>query len=263
MAGIIPCFLHEWNEARQITLIGTGISDYLEPAIKPERADEIVALIRSHLDSTSDWDVCRWQDLSFNTPLKRLASEMTGDSQCTAIPLDGSFEAYWNARAGSLRQNVRRDRAKAEARGKIQFDVTTEASAELLDTLIEMHRARWQRQGQPGMIDANGSAEFLRDVAREFAARDLLRIFSIRFDEKLAAVIFGFSYRKRMSNYMTAFDPEHERFGFGRTLLYEALRYSFQNGYNTWDFLRGDEPYKHWWGAQEIPKARVIVTRTA
>ncbi len=263
IAAIVPCFLHEWNGARQITLLGAGISDYLEPAMKLEHADEIVAQLRRHLQSTADWDVCQWQDLSFDTPLKAVASDVMEDAQCMVIALEGSFEAYWEGCPKSLRQNVRRDKSKAEAQGAVRFDVAKEAAPELLDALIEMHGARWQRQNQPGMIEANGSAEFLRDIAREFAARDMLRIFSVRFDEKLVAMILAFAYRERISNYLTAFDPGYERLGFGRTLLYEAVRYSFENGYKAWDFLRGDEPYKHWWRARTIPKARVIVTRTA
>lgn len=263
VVGIVPCFLHEWEGRRQLTLVGAGISDYLEPAMKPECAEEIVHRLRHYLDSTSNWDVCDWQDLSLDSPLQSLASEVCDDSPCRVIPLEKSFEEYWNDCARSLRQNVRRDKAKAEALGEVRFDVTNDASPDLLDTLIEMHAARWQRKNQPGMIQGNGSAEFIRDIARQFAHRDMLRIFSIRFNEKIAAIIVAFTARRRISNYLTAFDPFHERLGFGRTLLYESIRHSFQNGCQAWDFLRGDEPYKLWWRAQKIPKIRLRVTRTA
>ncbi len=263
MAGVVPCFLHEWNGARQMTLIGAGISDYLEPAAKPEHAIEIVEQIRLHLETSAEWDICDWQDLSFDTPFKRLASEVNEDAPCSAIPLEGSFEQYWERCAQSLRQNVRRDRAKAEACGPIRFDVTASAEPELIGALIAMHGARWQQQNQPGMIEANGSAEFLREIALEFASRDRLRIFSLRFDGKLAAVILAFRYQGRILNYLTGFDPECGRLGFGRTLLYEAIRYCFEGGYSAWDFLRGDEPYKHWWRAEKIQKTRLRVIRKA
>ncbi|HEY7305168.1 MAG TPA: GNAT family N-acetyltransferase, partial [Bryobacteraceae bacterium] len=58
-----------------------------------------------------------------------------------------------------------------------------------------------------------------------------------------------------------AFDPEYSTFGFGRTLLYHALRYAFETGYESWNFLRGNEPYKFDWGARSIPKARLLITR--
>lgn len=263
MVGIVPCFLHEWNGTRQITLIGSGISDYLEPALAAPYAEEIVKRIRLYLDASSDWDVCYWQDLSADTPFKLLASELSEDVQCSAILLEGSFEEHWAACAKTLRQNLRRDRGKAEALGQLRFDVTAGAESELIDALIAMHGARWQAHNQPGMIEANGSAEFLREIAREFASRDWLRLFSMRFDNKLVAVILAFSYRGCISNYLTGFDPEYARLGFGRTLLYEAIRYSFESAYTAWDFLRGDELYKHWWRAKKIPKTRLRLIRKA
>ncbi len=89
----------------------------------------------------------------------------------------------------------------------------------------------------------------------------MLRLFSLRYREKVAALIFGVCYADTIYGYLTAFDPEYEALGFGRTLLFEALRYAFENGFAAWDFLRGDEPYKFWWGAQLIPKCRFIVRR--
>ena len=61
--------------------------------------------------------------------------------------------------------------------------------------------------------------------------------------------------------YMSAFDPQQESHGFGRLLLYEAFRYCFQNRINSWQFLRGQETYKFWWGAQLIPKIRLYRAR--
>jgi CelD/BcsL family acetyltransferase involved in cellulose biosynthesis len=127
--------------------------------------------------------------------------------------------------------------------------------------LIDLHDAKWQRRGEPGMIQANGSAEFICDVAREFARGDMLRFFSLRFRDQIAAIILAFPYGSTMFGYLSAFDPEHEALGVGRTLLLEAIRYCYQNGYRSWNFLRGDEPYKFWWGAQLIPKCRVRLIR--
>src|SRR3954453_23575296 len=35
IVGVLPCFLHEWNSRRQLTLVGTGVSDYLDPIFDP------------------------------------------------------------------------------------------------------------------------------------------------------------------------------------------------------------------------------------
>ncbi|MDQ2950388.1 MAG: GNAT family N-acetyltransferase, partial [Acidobacteriota bacterium] len=101
----------------------------------------------------------------------------------------------------------------------------------------------------------------LREVAREFAALGLLRFFAIRLKGKIAALVLTFLYRNQVFSYMSAFDPEHEILGFGRMLLYEAIQYSYQQGYGVWNFLRGDEPYKFSWGARSVPKCRVTLQR--
>lgn len=263
IVGIVPLFLHEWKGARQFTLLGSGISDYLEPAIAPGNCGEVVECLRAHLASKGDWDVCNWQDLSCDTPLRSLASQLLEDTPCSEILLAGTFDDYWSARSKSLRQNVRRDRQKAESRGRLEFQISSDADAESMEALIRLHAARWQSAGEPGMIAANRSAEFLKDVSTEFARGGMLRMFTLRFDGQIAALILAFVYANRIFNYITAFDPEHEALGLGRTLLFEALRYSFENGYEAWDFLRGEEPYKTWWGAQPVCKCRVIVTRTS
>jgi CelD/BcsL family acetyltransferase involved in cellulose biosynthesis len=268
MVGIVPCFRHQWNGLRQLTLIGSGISDYLEPAIDSHHCPAILDRLRIHLEADMDWDVCDWQDLSSNTPLIALKSDgkfesaASSDISCSEIRLSGTFEEFRNARPKDLKRNLRRYRTKAEALGNLRFEVAKEANPELMRALVDLHGAKWERRGEPGMIEANGSAEFLCEIAREFASRNMLRIFSLHFDGRIVAVIVAFSYEKRMFGYLSAFDPEHESLGFGRTLLFEALRYCYDNGYEAWNFLRGDEPYKFWWGAQLIPKSRVRLTRT-
>src|SRR6185312_88191 len=70
---------------------------------------------------------------------------------------------------------------KAEAIAPVAFEVTDNADENFIATLIELHRERWRRAGQCGMIEANRSEGFLRAMAPLFAAQGLLRIFTIRF----------------------------------------------------------------------------------
>ncbi len=267
LAGVIPCFLHEWNGLRQLTLLGSGVSDYLEPLFTASYRDEAVAQLQGHLAASRDWDVCVWQDLLQDTKLRELAASpefdvhVKQDEPCKVLPLRGAFKTYWGERSKSLRQNVRRDLQKAQSRGRVQFEVLTEARPDVLRAVIELHTARWQERGCHGAIAANHSAEFLENIAREFALRNVLRLFCLKFEDKISAAILAFAYRGTLYDYVTAFDPELGAIGIGRTLLYESIRYAFANGYAGWDFMRGDEPYKSWWGAGTVPKCRLKVTR--
>jgi CelD/BcsL family acetyltransferase involved in cellulose biosynthesis len=270
LVGLVPCFRHEWEGARQLTLIGSGVTDFLEPPMRTGYESALVERLGDYLRSQIDWDLCDWQDLSSNTPLQRLTdceeslrTATIEDTLCTAIPLHGSFEDYWQARSSELKRNVRRYTQKAEAEGAIQFEVHEYPGSTLVDTLIELHAVRWHKRGEPGMIAANRSADFLRDIAAQFANEKILRLLTLKWKGQMVAVIFAFSWRKVMYGYLSAFDPEHEKLGFGRILLFNAVRHAANTGHNAWNFLRGDEPYKIWWGAQPIRKSRLIIKRNS
>ena len=268
LAGLVPCFRHEWKGARQLTLIGSGITDFLEPPVRTGYENALVVRLGDYLQSQTDWDLCVWQDLSANTPLQRLTEcqalevQLTEDTPCTAIPLAGKFEDYWQARSNELRRNVRRYTQKAEAEGATEFEVHENPDSTLVDVLIELHAVRWGKRGESGTIAANQSADFLRDIAAPFANERMLRLFTLKWKGQIVAIIFAFSWRKIMYGYLSAFDPEHEKLGFGRILLFNAVKYASDTGHTAWNFLRGDEPYKTWWGAQPMGKSRLLITQS-
>lgn len=268
MAAVLPFFCHEWQGRRQLTLVGAGVSDYLDPPIARRFCADVLRILPTELKRVQCWDVCSWQDLNAISPLRELAwgdefiVTVEGDSECAETAISGDFEAWYARRPHGLRRNARRYLEKALTIGEPEFYVRHEPNAELVNALMTLHAARWQKQGQTGMIVQNQSANFLREVLERFAAKGILRFFTLRFRSQIVAIICGFHYRNVLYSYLSAFDPEYEKFGFGRTLLYHALRHAFENGYRSWNFLRGSEPYKFDWGARHIRKCRITVTRS-
>ena len=260
MTAIVPCLLHDWNSRRQLTLLGSGVSDYLEPPIAPKWKAEVIEILRTHLLANREWDFCDWQDLDTGSPLAALAA-VQDDTPCSEIKLTGSFENYWACRGKDLRRNLRRYGERARKIGRMEFAVTCNAS--LIDELIRLHGTRWQKQDETGMVAANHTAEFLRNVLREFERRDILRFFTLRFRDEAVALSAGFLFRNTLYSYLSAFDPQYETLGFGRRLLYESLRYAYEYRYRTWNFCRGEEAYKFSFGADRIPKFRLKVARAA
>jgi CelD/BcsL family acetyltransferase involved in cellulose biosynthesis len=143
----------------------------------------------------------------------------------------------------------------------VKFGVSHSADQEFMDALIELHSARWKKIGESGMITANHSEAFLHEVANLLAARGALRIFTVRFSNRIAAILLALCSQTTIFSYLSAFDPQHENFGFGRELLVQAFRYAHEAGYRSWNFLRGNEAYKFSWGARLLPKFRVVISR--
>lgn len=261
--GMIPLFRHEWQGRRQLTLIGSGISDYLEPAIAPEHRAEITDQLQRYLIESDDWDICDWQDLGGGAGMSALTElgPLREDTPCSEIRLAGAFEEYWAQRSKDLRRNLRRYGTRAEETGPVEFAVTCTGAGERIESLIRLHGDRWEKQGQPGMVAANRSAAFLEDVAGACERKGLLRLFTLHFRGEVAAISIGFLYRNRLYSYLSAFDPEHEILGLGRRLLYESLRYSYEQKYTAWNFCRGEEAYKFSFGAEVIKKYRLALKR--
>jgi CelD/BcsL family acetyltransferase involved in cellulose biosynthesis len=267
LRAVIPMFRHIWEGRRQLTLIGTGITDYLEPPIEPLYRNEVVQCLKNCLDAYPDWDVCDWQDLDASTALTGLGEDRRFRVRpyeavpCTQISLAEDFDAYWEQLGPDLRRNVRRYRAKAEREGTLDFQVSDRASPETLGAFIRLHAKRWEQRGEPGVLAANGSDGFLEEIACRFASMGMLRLFTLRFKNEIAAAIISFPFRQQAFSYLSAFDPQYERLGFGNAVLYESLRYCCREGFRAWDFLRGDESYKSHWGASRREKTRIVIDR--
>jgi CelD/BcsL family acetyltransferase involved in cellulose biosynthesis len=203
IAGLVPCFRHTWQNARQLTLIGSGITDYLEPFIADECAESVISAISDFLIS-ADCDVCDWQDLAATSPLLKLAQvdgldvEATPDTICSEVELAGDFDQYWKNRSSEMRRNVRRYTEKAEKSGPVSFHLDHDANEDALNSLLSLHTARWQSRGESGMVEANNSAGFLRSAAAAFARRGVLRLFTLRWCERVVAAVLAFSWNGRL-----------------------------------------------------------------
>lgn len=268
IVGLVPSFRHVWQNARQLTLIGSGITDYLDPFLPDESADWTISAIGQYL-AEANCDVCDWQDLSPTSPLLRLAQmdhldvSVTPDTVCSEVELAENFDQYWLQRSSEMRRNVRRYSEKAQKTAALSFHVDCEYNPDTLDTLFALHTARWKARGESGMVEANDSGDFMRCVSRAFAQQRVLRLFTLGWCERVVAAVLAFSWNGKLYGYFSAFDPEHEHLGFGRILLSKCIRYAYETGHSHWNFLRGDEPYKISWGAQCIAKCRLTIKRRA
>lgn len=263
LIGIAPCFVHGWNNVEQLTLLGSGVSDYLEPCLPAIHAPAVAqAFLKNSL-----WKRAVWQDLgndsAFRNPELWSGAEITTqpDTLCSAIPLTCDFEVFWKTRSKDLRRNLKRYGERARAQAPVVFQHSRTLETDVLESLIRLHALRWQKRGESGTIEANHAGDFLRAVSADMASSGMLRLFWLLWGNDLVAVSLGFEWKREIFSYLSAFDPAHEPLGFGRVLLYESLKQVWGENAVRWNFLRGDEDYKKSWGAVPEEKIRLIVER--
>ena len=267
LTGLIGLFIHEWGGCRRVTLIGNGITDYLGLIAEPESAIECARLTFEYLTANRGlWDMCDWQDLRSDSPVIReapwdLDREIVDYLPCTRAELPSHEDAFEASLPHGLRRTIRIAARRLERDGELRFETVREnADASVLRDLFRLHESRWAMKGGPeSMMDCPGTQQFLLEATQQFSRLDRLRLYTMRYRGELAAVIYCIFDCGRLWGYITGMDPELSRFSPGTLVLNYAIGEAIREGASAWEFLRGKEDYKFLWGAQTVPKSRLMV----
>jgi hypothetical protein len=156
-----------------------------------------------------------------------------------------------------LKKNLRLQRRKIEEKGAEFCIASSGETEEYLSALFALHSAQWRGKG---VLTSEDVQTFHRRAAAAFAQRGWLRLHGIRLEGKLRAVLYAFARNARVYYYLSGYDPAIAEYGPGSLLIDEAMRYAISRGDIEFDFLRGAEPYKYRWGAENRINKRVRKT---
>lgn len=265
LVGLAPLFT--WNDggARVLSLLGAAVSDHLDALFEPAHAEGCAAALAAHLAS-GPWDRCDLEPLRAASPLLggppppgfRDARE-EGDV-CPVLPLARGIDA---AVPYEMRRNVRRARARAAQRGRLEvFTAGPDRRAEILAALSALHGRRWGRDGERGMLASSTVCAFHRDACAALQAAGALRLHAATLDGRVIAALYAFSWRGVTSLYLQGYDVELAALSPGALVIAHAVEEAAREGAREVDFLRGRERYKSLWGAAEgRPSFRRTLTR--
>jgi CelD/BcsL family acetyltransferase involved in cellulose biosynthesis len=124
-------------------------------------------------------------------------------------------------------------------------NVDLHGHAELLDVLFDLHRQRWEAF-RPG--ESTFHSEFRMRFNRELLERLPIGngYFSlISVSGKPVSIVYVFGYKKHAFFYQNGWAPDLAPYGVGLIGIQRALRHAADAGYDSFDFLRGEEPYKY------------------
>ena len=131
--------------------------------------------------------------------------------------------------------------------------------------VTDLHQRRRRSLGQPGCFAAPRFAAFHAEVSRRFHELGLLRLVWTELEGRPVAAEYDFVGPGTVYYYQTGLEPEAIEENPGWLGLAGSLRRAIEEGYRTFDFLRGDEAYKSSWGAQSWPTIdmRIVAPRAA
>lgn len=252
LLAALPLFV--WNDAgvRRLVPVGAGHSDYCDLLAVPdapiERLWAAIAATAEH------WDEVLLPDLRDESPLLRPPPEgwIVADEEAEICPVMSLPEAGspLATLTRSQRRKVVHDRHRAANLGGVSEDLIAPAqAAEALDALFELHRRRWEREGQSGVLAEERVQAFHRAAVPALAAADLLRISVVRRNDDIVAVLYGLRDDKRWYSYINGVDLSIPEQSFGTLAFACLIEAAAAAGAREFHFLRGEEAYKYRWGA--------------
>lgn len=196
----------------------------------------------------------------------RAATGLPGTAQrletCPTVQLPSSWDDYLASLRKTDRHELRRKIRRAESAGALSYEVLREPDRVegALETFFRLH----QSSGDPRkahFLQPHIRA-FFTDVSLAFAERGWLRLAMLRFDEIPIATVLSFHRGGAVQLYNSGYDPHYRPISPGIVLLAYELRSAIEEGHTQYDFLRGDEPYKYDFGAQDRFVWRICLGKT-
>ena len=250
LAALAPFYILR-DESESLGLfIGTGISDYLDVIGDAPFFDRI--------DASPIWDFqqLRASSTILNAALPNGWSDNVEDQDpCVVLPL-ADFHLSTHAQ-----KKLRYYRRSLERRGRLTIESANRENLNaMLQSLFDLHAARWQRRGMPGMLGDDVIQAFHRDVAAAMLDTGVLRMYAMSLDDRPIAVFYGFADASTVYYYLSGYDPELEKLSPGTLIVAHAIESAIGDGAATFDFLRGAEDYKYTWGAKDrMNKRRQLI----
>jgi CelD/BcsL family acetyltransferase involved in cellulose biosynthesis len=144
---------------------------------------------------------------------------------------------------------------------RLVFHETPETVLQVFPSLVSLHNERKAAQGV--------KSSFSRPDRRDFHARAALKLSESRAafiatlgsQRGIMAAAYCLRDTKNVYYFQTGMSAAGAALGAGATLLYMLIRWAASQGYEWFDFLKGDEDYKKPWATDRVQQRVIRVTR--
>jgi CelD/BcsL family acetyltransferase involved in cellulose biosynthesis len=279
LVAIAPLYLSE-DAGQVFQVVGCiEVSDYLDLIVEAGREEVVYADFLRWLQGPDapHWDavdLCNQPHASLSHTLLPQMAERTGyavevfqEDVCPviALPQDGDADA-WDAYLETLdkkeRHEIRRKLRRLEREAPdavVRFVGGGDDLPAAVDAFIALHRN--SRADKHSFMTEQMQAYF-RAIAEVLASKGWLQLSFLEIDGAAVAAYFCFDYENAILVYNSGYDPAGvPQLSPGWVLLARVIQRAIELGRARFDFLQGDEDYKHRFGGVDEPVHRTILRR--
>jgi CelD/BcsL family acetyltransferase involved in cellulose biosynthesis len=269
VVGLAPLVLRRRGPLRILRVLGEEPGDYWNVLARPDVRDEVVRGVVGELERRrGQWDALALKRLPHGSLTEsavarsRLTVRSDEPERYPVLELPDTFDRYLASLSSSRRGNLRRHLRRLDD-GEIALRDVSDAGA--LPAAIE----RWQRfrvkqwDAMEKSLDAEHAGDrfrdFTQDVARALVPLGLCRVTEfVRAGQPVASYV-NFTDDRAFYWYLGGFDPSVASLGIGKIAIGEGIRSSIAAGRRWYDFLRGAEGYKYWYGAADRTSPSILL----
>jgi hypothetical protein len=281
LIGIAPWFTQPlWVEGKSLRALGDGevCSEYVTLLVQQGKEDEVGASLARWLSDSAtgdelhpiEWDVLELCGVVPNDrAVNRLVQQLSeyGNNVyaragfgCWRIELPRRWDDYLGRLSKSHRKQVRRAaRQLARRRVVTHYAKSAEELQMGFEVLVQLHQRRWQSLGQRGCFDLPGFLPFHREVSLRLFGEGCVDLTWLALDGRPLAAEYHLLGNDTVYAYQSGIDPDRLEDDPGRLAVTATMQRSIERGFRSYDFLRGDEPYKAHWRAQRQTTAEIRV----
>ena len=251
LVGAAELALTRRGPLRVLTMVGIEPGDYWDVLARPDHRAEACRAVGAEIRRQARrWDACLLKLLPPDSPLPgalplRVAPRPAIPSP--AITLGGDFAAYLKTLPSSRRQNLKRHLKRLDS-GEVTLHERADAT-EALERWQGFRERQWEAAGKtinPEHLSGHFKA-FIADVC----AAGVGRVWEFEHDGRIVGTYVNVSDDAAFYWYLGGFDPAVTSLGLGKIAIGAGIRESAERGRERYDFTRGDEAYKYWYGAQD------------
>lgn len=257
LVGLAPFYI---EHGRRVLPIGISVSDYQDILADDDHADAVrhglAVWIGDRWHCWTCWELVELppgaHGLRMTAP-DFFSESVERASACPVLVLPPDGGDLAGVLPARKRRAVRLARNRAARHGSVDLVEAGDPDAAIimLERLFDLHGARWRQRGEAGVLADSRVYQFHRAVLPRLLDAGLLRLCELRIAGAAAAVYYGFHHRDIAYGYLTGFDPGFEFESPGVIVLAHAMERAIREGAREFHFLRGREPYKYGWGAED------------
>lgn len=268
--GISPFILRMCSRfgfvVRKIEFVGDQ-GDYNDFVLGGDAAGQIGSVARYLAQTSDEWDLVELTDLrdaegqmprienalSRANLLYRILPEKEG---CPFLSINADASTLMKNLSGHVRGTLRKRMERASADGlRVRIIENPHHEPRLLEKLIDLERGKQSLWGP----FIGRYPEVFRLLFDALGPRGWFYVALLEQDDDPVAYQVGFCCGDKLWDYAKAFNRSFARYAPGTMLVQAVLDYGFSRGYDEYDFLRGEEPYKMVWSTGCHRRFRLLI----